>query len=227
MSSIYLIDYYANRKEGFFQKSSVYFKLGFFLFFILSIVFSKSLSFLFLVLFFIYCLSFLIKLPVLKMFKWALYPTFFSLIFALSQWGVGNLPYQTVLRAFSSASVALFFSLITPSHQTFGVICKISPFLGTILFLTYRYLFVLVDKIENKLIFLKKRGGNKKKIKTISFLIGFFIVDLINRSERIYQILKIRGFRGVIHSEVNFFLNFSGLLIFVFGLFFFLLNFYI
>lgn len=227
MSSIYLIDYYANKKEGFFQKSSVYFKVSFFLLLILSIVFSRTLSFLVLVLFFIYSLSFLIKLPTLKIFKWALYPTFFSLIFAISQWGVGNLPYQTILRAFSSASVALFFSFITPSHQTFGLISKISPFLGTILFLTYRYLFVLFDKIENKVISLKKRGGNNKKLKTISLLVAFFIVDLINRSERIYQVLKIRGFRGTIYSEVPFFINFSGVLILIFGLFFFLINFYI
>lgn len=227
MSSIYLIDYYANKKSGFLQNCSVYFKLIFFLSLIFSIVFSRSLLILFLILIFVYFLSFLAKLPFLKIFKWALYPTLFSLIFALSQLTIGVSPYQTILRAFTSASVALFFSFITPHHQTFGVVCKISPFLGTILFLTYRYLFVLVSNIENKLICLKKRGGHKRKIKMLSALVGFFIIDLINRSERIYQSLKIRGFRGIIHSEVIFYTNLAGIFLFLSGILVFLINFYI
>lgn len=223
MSSIYLIDYYANKKELPFQKMSVYFKLIFFVLTLFSIVTSNSLLILGVVIFTVYSLAVAGKLPFFKVFKWALYPTFFALIFAISQIG-STLAIRTLLRAFSAASLAIFFSFTTPYQQTFGIISKVSPFLGSLLFLTYRYLFMFISAIERKIKMVKIRGGGQKKIRSLGKIVGFFIISFLNRSENIYKILKIRGFKGKIGRTPEFKISFYDFFILTIGILIFLIN---
>ncbi len=202
MSSIYLMDDFANR-EGDFQKMSVYFKLAFFFFVLASIVFTENPSVLLIVLFSVYLLGFAGSLPITKIFKWALYPTFFALIFAVSQadFYFGAL---IILRAFSAASLALFFSFCTPYYKTFGVLSKLSPFLASMLFLTYRYFFMFVSGVERKVKMVEIRGGKNKKLRSMGRIIGFFIISFLNKAEKIYKILKVRGFKGKVGAAPDF-----------------------
>lgn len=222
MSSIYLIDHYAN-KDLPFQNISTYFKLIFFILILFSIVFSGGFFTLFLIIGVIYILTLFSGLPVKKVFKWALYPTFFALIFTISQIETG-LAYRTLLRAFSAASLSIFFSFCTPYRETFGIISKISPFLGSMLFLTYRYFFVFVSGVERKIKILKVRGGNKKKLKTIGKTIGFFVINFLTRAERIYKILKIRGFKGKIGRPPALKVSVTDILILIVGALIFSIN---
>ncbi len=202
MSSIYSIDDFANR-NGKFQKMSVYSKLAFFFLLLASIVVSRNLSVLALIPVSVYLLALIGSLPILKIFKWALYPTFFALIFAISQ---GDIYFGSVilLRAFSAASLALFFSFCTPYHKTFGVFSKVSPFLASMLFLTYRYFFIFVSGVERKIKMVEIRGGKNKKFQSVGRVIGFFIISFLNKSEEMYKILKVRGFKGKIGSTPDF-----------------------
>ena len=72
------------------------------------------------------------------------------------------------------------------------------------MFLSYRFFFLLIDEVEMKLKCMKVRGGYSggiiKKIKNIGSLIGYLLVSSIEKSERIYNALKVRGFRGKIYS---------------------------
>ncbi len=222
MSSIYLIDDFANR-NGQFQDMSVYSKLAFFFLVLASIVMTRNLFVLSVILLSVYLLALTASMPVFKIFKWALYPTFFALIFAISQ---SNAYFGLIilLRAFSAASLALFFSFCTPYHKTFGVISKLSPFLATMLFLTYRYFFMFVSGVERKIKMIRVRGGGKRKIRSVGKVVGFFIISFLNKSENIYQILKVRGFKGKIGTVPEFKFKFSDLLLIVIAILTFIIN---
>ena len=211
MSSIYSIDDFANRK-GDFQEMSAYSKLAFFFFVLVSIVFTESLTVLLTVLLSVYLLAFAGSFPVSRIFKWALYPTFFALIFAVSQ---GNLRFGLIilLRAFSAASLALFFSFSTPYHKTFGIFSKLSPFLASMLFLTYRYFFIFISGVERKIKMVEIRGGKNKKFRSIGRVVGFFIISFLNKSEEMYKILKVRGFKGRVGAVPDFKFKLADLLI--------------
>lgn len=222
MSSIYLIDDFANR-SGQFQDMSVYSKLAFFFLVLSSIVITDSFLVLTVILFSVYSLALAASVPVSKIFKWALYPTFFALIFAISQ---SNTYFGLIilLRAFSAASLALFFSFCTPYHKTFGIISKPFPFLASMLFLTYRYFFLFVSGVEHKIKIIKVRGGGRKKIRSVGKVVGFFVIDFLNKAERIYQILKVRGFNGKIGTVPEFKLKFSDLLLVIIAILIFIIN---
>jgi len=204
MSSIYLIDYYSNNIDSPIHKISPISKLLFFLLILLSILFSNRVQHLLILIAIIVSLILIAKLPLLKILKWSLYLAFFASIFAISQIGYGILPILTFLKAESAALLALFIVCTTPYPKIFSMVNKISTTLASTMFLSYRFFFLLIDEVEMKLKCMKVRGGYSggiiKKIKNIGSLIGYLLVSSIEKSERIYNALKVRGFRGRIYS---------------------------
>ena len=201
MSKIYLIDYFSTNKRSFYHSCTTFSKLLFFSSVLISILLTHSVPFLLLT---IAILSILIKLsnlPLRFLWKWSLYGTFFAVLFAISQLHHGlHTPLLTILKAFSSALSTLLLFSTTPYPKIFSFFNKISTLLGSSLFLTYRFFFLLLSDFENRINMLRVRGlyqgGKMNAIKNLSRLIGQIFVNSIDVSEKFYKSLLVRGFTG-------------------------------
>ncbi len=222
MSSIYLIDYYSNGIESFVHQRTTPAKIIFLLLILSSIVISHSLSFLIAILFLIIILIFLSRLSFAKLIKWALYPAFFAAIFALSQIKNPSLSLQTMLRATDAALLCLLIICTTPYPKIFSLISKVSPFLANIFFLTYQFIFLLIDGIEVRVKMMRIRGGYSggimRSLKNVGLTISHFLIHSVEKSERFYNFLIARGFRGAIHTRIDYRFNFLDLLLIGIGL---------
>ncbi|MDI6826722.1 MAG: energy-coupling factor transporter transmembrane component T [Candidatus Aenigmarchaeota archaeon] len=203
MSSIYLIDYYSNSIDSIIHRSSIISKLIFLVLVLSSILLTKSLINLLFIVSTIFILIIVAKLPFLKILKWSLFLVFFASLFAVSQIGYGLLPIQTTLKAMSASLLMLLIICTTPYPEIFSIFNRISTTLASIMFLSYRFFFLLLDEIEMKLKAIKIRGGYSgsliKRMKNIGMLIGSLFILSIEKSERIYNILRIRGFKGKVY----------------------------
>jgi len=153
---------------------------------------------------FLFFLMILAKLPIGLLLKWSFYPIFFSSIFALSQLGYGTLPLISIIKAEDAALLMLLLVTTTPYPRIFLLFQRISTTLTSVMFLTYRFFFLLIDNIETKIKVLKVRGGFvgglQKKLKNIGMVIGEVFISSIDDAEKIYKILMVRGFNGRVYS---------------------------
>lgn len=199
MSEIYLIDYYANILKSPLHTLNPLTKVVFLVFILLSIILSTSISSLLLVFCLLIFLIILAKLPLFKILQWSLYPLFFASLFVISQIHYGTLPLITLLRALNAAVCLLFIFCTTPYPAIFSLLAKISQPLGLLFFLTYRYFFLIIDELQTKIKLMKVRGGfnqPSKVLKNLAFAIGHFLIYALEKGERCYDILLIRGYRG-------------------------------
>ncbi len=222
MSSIYLIDYYSNNIRSLIHQASPLAKLIFLFLILVSIILSKSLSSLVFILGIIVVLFLIAKLPFLKIGKWALYPAFFALIFALSQIQYGLLPLQTLLRAITVALLVLLFVCTTPYPVFFSLLGRFSRVFANVLFMTYRYFFLIIDKLQTKIKLMKIRGvyagGIWRSFKNIGALTAQLFIHSLEKSEKVYNLLLIRGYQGVIFSRISYKFKLSDLLLIGLGL---------
>lgn len=221
MSSIYLVDYYSNTIKSVIHQITVIPKIIFLLFVLFSVVISKSLFDLLLIFFVIVFLIVIAQLPFLKILKWSLYPAFFASLFAISQIQYGLLPLQTMLKAIDAACLVLFVICTTPYPALFSLFGKISTLLANVFFMTYRFFFLIIDEIQTKIMMLKIRGGYAggpiQTLKNIGSTIGRLFIHSIERSEKLYDIMITRGYRGVMFSRTSFRFRLFDLLFIGFG----------
>ena len=208
MSSIYLIDYYANSLKSDLHQMNNKTKFIFFLLFLFSILFTPSLSDLFFIFLIIFILILLAHLPLLKIFLWSIYPLFFAALFALSQIKFGLLPLKTLFRAWDASLLMLLLIYTTPYPLFFSFLKKISSPLASVFFLSYRYFFLIIDEIQRRNQMMKIRGGYqggiKKSLKNIGVLIANLLIFTFQKGEKLYQLLLVRGYRGKMFSRRDF-----------------------
>lgn len=228
MSSIYLIDYYSTSVKSFFHQTTPISKIIFLFVVLFFIIICRSVEWLIFILFLLFFLAFLAKLPPFKILKWALLPVFFSLFFALSQIGFGKLPYITILRAYDSAVLLLFVAATTPYNSLFSVFGKISPFLSNLIFIAYRFLFLIADEIETKFKMLKIRGGYSggliKTLKNVSFMLGKIFIHSFEKGEQIYKLLLARGYKGIVFLRVDYKFRINDFVLIFIAIFIFLIS---
>ena len=222
MSSIYLIDYYSNSIESVLHKASPVSKIVFLFLILISIISSKSIFSLLVIFSVISFLIILAKLPFFRILTWSFYPAFFTSLFAVSQFEYGLLPLQTMFRAVSAALSMIFLACTTSYPALFSLFGRISSFLANIFFLTYRYFFLLIDSIQVKLRLMRIRGGYRgglvRTLKNIGRLLGLIFVFSIEKSERFYNILAVRGYKGIISSKRKYSFHFFDLILVIIGL---------
>ena len=85
---------------------------------------------------------------------------------------------------------------------------KIPPKIVYLLLITYRYIFVLEQEYQRISRAMKIRGfiprTNLHTYKAYAYLVGMLFVRANARSERVYQAMKCRGFKGRFYSLYNF-----------------------
>ena len=145
-------------------------------------------------------------IPLRRIWQVALYPAFFSLIFAAFRlhisWQAGVI---IVAKAVLAAMSMIFLIATTPYYQIMHRLSKfLPPLLIDILIFTYRSLFILMEQINNMLISIKIRGGYHKRnifmnIRNMASTLAVLILHSFDMSERMYMIYTLRGYTGKIY----------------------------
>ncbi len=211
-SEIYLIDVYANRKNSVIHNCSFISKFLFAFAFLFLIIFSKNYFFILSSILIVFSLIFLSKLPVSKMLKWSFYGLIFGLMFALSQlfysW---NLALFTILKVFSCILLMVWFISSTGFIDIFYLVP--SKTIENMLLLTYRFFFMIIDSFYRRLKLAKIRGLNHSKfltrLKSLANIVAHELIHVIEKAERVYKIMIIRGFNGKISmkKKIKFYKN--------------------
>jgi len=206
LSTIYLIDDYANNLDSAMHRASVETKIASTAVALGTIIFSTTIltlvgQFLIILLF-----QFASRLPVKRLLIWAVYPAFFAVIFAISQAQYSvELSAQTMLRAVDAALLLLLLIGTTPFTRIIAVLGKASRTLSNLAFFSYRFFFLFTDESSRRLTALRVRGGFEgaiqTKIKNAANLIGLLFVSYMESGEKLYDAVKTRGYRGEFSTE--------------------------
>jgi cobalt/nickel transport system permease protein len=190
-----LIDYFANSGKSFLHRSPAIHKIILVVFLLASVVVTNDLIVLLSMYLVLTALVILTRLPFFKIISIAAYPAIFGVLFATASWII-------VLKALSAALAMVLLIVTTPYPSVFTAI---NPFLPKIvvegLFLTYRSLFILLELMGNLIRALRVRGGLSprgyiKNITNFSSGIGLLLVRGFDLSEKLYGVMKIRGYSG-------------------------------
>lgn len=143
------------------------------------------------------------NLPKLKILALSLYPLIFASFFLLSSENISIIfLLLLIFKVTIPATVFVLLVFTTPFYEIFKSIEKYLPsFLVSVLFITYRSIFILWRTLENLQLAMYIRGKlNIKKplysIKTLANALGFLVISAIEASENMYQGMRIRGFSG-------------------------------
>ncbi len=147
----------------------------------------------------------LARLPILHMMALAAYPAAFAFLFALSQMDAGwQRPLLIVVKA-QAAAITLLLLLGTTSYpQVFGLASYLMPrILSDSLLLTYRLFFILLELIDRFLSAIRLRGGLSSfrlstNLRNIALGLGRLLVFSFERSQRLYDVMSLRGYQGQI-----------------------------
>lgn len=206
------IDQMANNGESIVHRAKGIYKISFSFVILFLVIFSRDIFRLGGVIAALIGMIMLSKIPIKEVFHLALYPIFFSLIFALFRVQESlTAGIIVVLKALGAALSMLFLITTTSYIEIFGLFSLFLPaILVDIFVFTYRSFFILLDRIENLMRFIRLRGGYQffrilLNIKNISAAIGVMLIHSFDMSERMYYIYALRGYNGRIVFNNKFF----------------------
>jgi urocanate hydratase len=136
----------------------------------------------------------------------ALYPVFFAGIFALSWIGRDPLFALTILaKAFSAGLVASTLITTTPFVDIFAAVSRVMPaIVSDALFMGYRSFFILINQLQDLLRAVRLRGGAGsglvQQLRTYGQVLGVVILHSADMTERMYQVMIVRGYSQRIES---------------------------
>ncbi|AZR72330.1 hypothetical protein BBF96_02340 [Anoxybacter fermentans] len=197
------IDLTANQGDSVFHKSSAVSKFLFTICMIIAIIIAKQPIHLTLILVLLIIGYLLARISLLIVGHYALYPAFFSMVFALFKFSYSVAAGVTViLKAVTAALALLLLIFTTPYLQIFGILGYILPdVLVDGMFFTYRIFFILIKEVQNLLTNIKLKGGYHPfnvifNIKNLAGALGVLFIHSFDLSERMYKILIVRGYTG-------------------------------
>lgn len=188
------IDYYAEFGESWLNKTPANIKLiavGL----VLAVVVLSGNVFLLGVLYLALLLMLLFSsAPKFKIIKMSFYPLIFLALFLLSVRNLSlELAFIFLFKALSAATALITLVFTTNYIKIFSCLKSILPgFLVTMLFLTYRSIFILARTLENLLDMMKFRG--RPSVKNLGNILGFFVIKSIQTGENMYNAMKLRGY---------------------------------
>lgn len=207
---IAFFDNLAVNGKSFLHNASTLSKFIFTIIIIISVIISRGINELIFIAVLESVLIIALGLPVKKMLIVILNPMFFSLIFAFTKYPpFGYESLLVLLKTFSAALSVLILISVTPFTEVFSLLGFFLPGIITdALFVTYRSTFILLQQLDNHLTLIKVRGGFDggfiNSVRNLSSTIGLVIIRSIDLSEKMYRILKIRGYKGKIYCGNDF-----------------------
>lgn len=142
------------------------------------------------------------RLPLRLIVAAATTPLLFALVFIVASWrGQALAAVELALRPVIASLVALWLVGTTPYPDLFAPLSRVLPrALGDSLFLTYRAVFTLLDRVERLWRALRLRGALTGPLRRRSAMMGEAVGTVVlygfERSQRLYQVMHLRGHSG-------------------------------
>ncbi len=142
------------------------------------------------------------RLPVRLILASASTPLVFALLFVAASWhGRVDAALALGLRPVIASLMALWLVGTTPYPDLFAPLSRLMPrAAGDSLFLTYRAVFSLLDRVERlwKALFLRggMQGSLRRRAGMTGEAVGTVVLYGFERSHRLYQVMHLRGHSG-------------------------------
>lgn len=142
------------------------------------------------------------RVPRTMAFSLALYPALFALIFAFSAASGLMTGATIVLKALTAALAAVVLMLTTPYPQVFAPLQRVLPtIVGDALLMTYRSLFLLLEKLSNLVTAIRLRSGFSSRqpvraARATTRALGGLLLYSIDLAQRDHDIMRVRGYEG-------------------------------
>jgi energy-coupling factor transporter transmembrane protein EcfT len=145
---------------------------------------------------------FAMRLPARPMLALAAYPGLFAALFAFaasSSWVTAAL---IVAKAVTAALAAVLLMFTTPYPQVFAPLQRMLPVvIGDSLLMTYRSLFLLLERFGHVLTAARLRAGIAgadpvRSARAITRSLGAVLLYSIDLSQRTYDVMQLRGYDG-------------------------------
>ena len=204
MIQLSYLDYIAVEKRSFLHRLSPKLKIVGMIVVLFVIVTVRSLSGLFLLYGILLALYFTAKVPV-KIFSLTLYPLIFAVLFIFLSGFQIFFILLIFLKVLCGSTGVILLLASTPYPSIFSALGRILPSSFVMaLFLTYRSIFILMTVLEDTQHALYLRGGiqwkhPRRSLINISNAFGHLIIQGIDASEKMYESMVLRGFKGKIH----------------------------
>ncbi|KUO51728.1 MAG: hypothetical protein APF76_15190 [Desulfitibacter sp. BRH_c19] len=216
------MDHIANNGHSFFHRAGVLAKMFFTLIMLTAIIIANTINTLALLIIILMGMFLVTRVPLLKVGHLAVYPAFFSVLFAIIKFQESlTSGLIVVLKALGAALTMIFLISTTSYVEIFAVLSLVLPrLLVDIFFFTYRAIFILLDKAQNLFTSIKLRGGYRPfsmimNIKNLPKLIGTLLIHSFEMGERMHKIYSLRGYNGHIYVQFKWWpLNSSDIIIF-------------
>jgi len=197
------IDYWAASGSGAFHRASVLAKVIFVGLVVAAAVVSRSAPALAAGYGLLLVVAAAARLPLLRILMLSLYAAVFAALYGISLRHMDLAVYGLViLKAITPALAVLMLIVSTPYPRLFSLTSAVLPELPAAgLFMTYRSFFILLDMMNNFIVALRFRAGlaRGRIVKTISNIprgIAMLLVAAVERSQRLYAVMAVRGYSG-------------------------------
>lgn len=141
------------------------------------------------------------RLPARTLLGFAAYPALFAALFALAT-TAGMLGVALVVgKALCAALAAVLLTFTTPYPYIFAPIQRGLPaLLGDAALMTYRSLFLLLDRMDKTLTSVRLRAGRPRSFaagtRMVTTALGGTLFYSIDLSQRTYDVMRLRGYEG-------------------------------
>lgn len=132
----------------------------------------------------------------------AAYPAIFALVFAFASAPDAMTAAVIVAKAVTAALAAVSVILTTPYPQVFSRVQRIVPgIVGDSMLMTYRSMFILLDKFNGLLRATRLRAGIRsgqplRSARATASALGGLLLYSIDLAQRDYDIMRVRGYEG-------------------------------
>lgn len=140
----------------------------------------------------------------------AIFPSLFALLFAAGYAGTGwELPAAIILKALTAASSMVLLVSTTPYTQVAGYLGRMLPrVIADGLFMTYRSFFIMLELLGHFIDALRLRGGFRPGralagAVNIGSGIGMLFIRSYDKSQRLYDVMSVRGYSGMLAAPVK------------------------
>jgi energy-coupling factor transporter transmembrane protein EcfT len=204
MIQLSYLDYIAVERKSFLHRLSPKLKIIGMLLVLFVIVTVRNLPGLFLLYLILLTLFFTARIPA-KIFPLTLYPLIFAILFIFLSGFQIFFILLIFLKVLCGSTGVILLLASTPYPSVFSVLGRVLPSIFvTALFLTYRSIFILLTVLEDTQHALYLRGGVQWKhpwrsLINIANAFGHLIIKGIDASEKMYESMMLRGFKGKIH----------------------------
>jgi energy-coupling factor transporter transmembrane protein EcfT len=204
MIQLSYLDYIAVERKSFLHRLSPKLKIIGMILVLFIIVTVRNLPGLFLLYVILLTLFFTARIPA-KIFSLTLYPLIFAILFIFLSGFQIFFILLIFLKVLCGSTGVVLLLASTPYPSVFSVLGRVLPSIFVMaLFLTYRSIFILLTVLEDTQHALYLRGGVQWKhpwrsLINISNAFGHLIIQGIDASEKMYESMVLRGFKGKIH----------------------------